>query len=392
MSSVEYLAGKEDLCTLPLAAYSQEAIAFLDSLSDALMNLPEARAYPDLIAAAFWCRRRNLLKRKEHCPEVLSRLGRGLAFHIAPSNIPMNFAFSWFFSLLAGNANLVRLPSKRYAQAAMFCAAVGRLLPKYPEIEKRNAFVSYPAGDDATARFCVEADARLIWGGDGTIAAIRRYPVKPRCVDLCFADRYSICILNGQAVLRTDERQRKRLAEGFYNDTYLMDQNACSSPRLILWINDSPQARRLFWDSVAAYAVCRYEVQGMTAIEKYTQVCEDGIEGRTLQSVTRQNGNLLYREELSELFEAGKALPRGRGGFFYEYRLRSLEEMSSLVDERYQTIVNFGVPAEDIRQLVLRNHLRGIDRIVPVGSAMDIDVIWDGYDIVRMLSRVIDLQ
>jgi len=36
--------------------------------------------------------------------------------------------------------------------------------------------------------------------------------------------------------------------------------------------------------------------------------------------------------------------------------------------------------------------LSGIDRIVPVGKALDMDVTWDGYDIVRSLSRVIDVK
>lgn len=35
--------------------------------------------------------------------------------------------------------------------------------------------------------------------------------------------------------------------------------------------------------------------------------------------------------------------------------------------------------------------LRGIDRIVPIGQAMDIGATWDGCDLVRTLSRVISL-
>ncbi len=130
----------------------------------------------------------------------------------------------------------------------------------------------------------------------------------------------------------------------------------------------------------------------MVAVDKYMQMCEDGIEGRTSQKVIRQKGNLVYREELSALPKAGGSLPHGRGGFFYEYSLASLEDLCLIVDEKIQTIVCFGVSAEALRQLVLENHLRGIDRIVPVGSAMNIDVFWDGYDIVRALSRVVCLQ
>jgi len=389
MSGIEYLAGTAEVINRPLPAYSPEAIDFLATLSRSLMVLPESRTYPDLMAAAFWCRRGNLMKCKGLCPEAPIRIGRGLAFHVTPSNIPINFAFSWFFSLLAGNANIVRLPSKRYPQAIAFCAAVNRLLPEYPEIQKRTALISYPASNETTAAFCANADARIIWGGDATIASVRQHPAKPRCVDLSFADRYSVCVLDGGAILQAEEGELQKLAEGFYNDTYLMDQNACSSPQLIFWSNDSQEARERFWAEVVSYAAGKYELQSMTAVDKYTQLCRDGICHPEINRVIQLGGNLLYRAELSSLSAAEGTSLRGRGGYFYEYSLTSLDELCPLVDEKYQTVTYYGIPAETLRRLVLEHQLQGIDRIVPVGSAMDIGIIWDGYDIVRMLSRII---
>jgi hypothetical protein len=37
-------------------------------------------------------------------------------------------------------------------------------------------------------------------------------------------------------------------------------------------------------------------------------------------------------------------------------------------------------------------NLRGIDRVVPVGRAIDMGLVWDGYDIVTSLSREIIFQ
>ena len=34
----------------------------------------------------------------------------------------------------------------------------------------------------------------------------------------------------------------------------------------------------------------------------------------------------------------------------------------------------------------------GIDRIVPVGQALDIGLVWDGYNIDKFLTRIIDLK
>ena len=63
-----------------------------------------------------------------------------------------------------------------------------------------------------------------------------------------------------------------------------------------------------------------------------------------------------------------------------------------MVTEKYQTFCYFGVDPEEIRKTVLAHHLAGIDRITPIGKAMDIGVIWDGYDLIRMLSRIVNVE
>ena len=54
-----------------------------------------------------------------------------------------------------------------------------------------------------------------------------------------------------------------------------------------------------------------------------------------------------------------------------------------------QSLIYYGENPDILRKIVVDNELRGIDRIVPVGKAMDIGPIWDGYDILEMLSRII---
>jgi len=392
MNGVEYLIGQPELSGAPLPVYSGEAIDFLSDLSSGLLRIPNVRAYPDVVSAAFWCRRANLLKKKEEYGRAADRMGRGLAFHIAPSNIPVNFAFTYFFALLSGNASIVRVPSKPFPQVSMICEAFQQILPRHPEIEARTAFVTYPIRNEITASFCREADLRIIWGGDATIADVRRHPVKPRCTDIVFPDRYSVCVLDGKAVERLDNAACRQLAEQFYNDSYLMDQNACSSPQIVFWVNGTPKAKERFWDAVLREASENYDLQGMVAMDKYVHLCEDAIEHGEVSQVIRQGGNLLYRAQLSALPVDGRTALRGKGGYFYECDLASLEELCALVDDKYQTLTYFGIDPEEVRNMVIRRRLRGIDRVVPIGSAMDIDIIWDGYDLVTMMSRVIDVR
>ena len=375
----------------PLSAFDDCVVRFLGDLSSTLLKSPLVRQFPDLSAFAFYIRKANLQKLQAALALERGRLGRGLCFHVAPANIPINFAFSWVFSLLAGNANIIRLPSKPFPQVDALLAEIDKVFAGYPELQARNAFVRYPRTDnETTAGYSAIADCRMIWGGDGTIAAIRALATKPRCVDISFADRYSVAMIDGAAVLAADDAQMARLAEGFYNDTYLMDQNACSSPQLILWEHDSAAAREKFWSAIETLAGKKYHLQDALAVDKYTIFCEEAAKGLPIKGLS-QSGNLIYRVELDAIPE-DPTEHRGNGGFFFEYALANRDEFLSKVTEKYQTITQFGIDVSNLRDELVARNLRGIDRIVPIGQAMDIGVIWDGHDLVRELSRIINIE
>lgn len=389
MSNVEYLIGDENTINLPMQTYSEEICDFLNSISQEILKSPHSRIYPDLSALAFWCRKGNIQKLKKAFWDKENRLGRGLCFHIAPSNIPINFAFSYFFSLLAGNANIVRLPSKNFPQIEVVVEIFKKVLVDFPQIEKRTAFVKYERNDGTTSGFCKKADARMIWGGDRTISTVKNLESKPRCVDIAFSDRYSVCILNGEKIAEADDATIKKLSENFYNDTYLMDQNACSSPQLIYWLNDKTEARKKFWDAVYETAESKYNLQDAVCVDKYTKMCEDAVDFDIIKS-TSHRGNLLYRSEIEQLSPEMEKI-RGKGGYFYEYALDNVEEFFNIVTEKYQTVTYFGIDPQKLADIIVAHNLRGIDRVVPVGKAMEIDVVWDGHDLVCELSRKISV-
>ncbi len=57
-------------------------------------------------------------------------------------------------------------------------------------------------------------------------------------------------------------------------------------------------------------------------------------------------------------------------------------------DKRCQTIGYIG-DKDMFTQLILSG-VKGVDRIVPLGKTMDFDLIWDGYDLTNMLTRIVD--
>ena len=391
MSEIEYLIGSGNISTSPLKVYSDEAVSFIADLSSRIMKSSLVRAYPDIMTFGFWCRKGNILRLKDKYPESDIRLGRGVCFHVTPSNIPVSFAFSYIFGLLAGCSNIVRLPSRKFAQIDIIISILRETLKTHPDIYNRTAFIRYPVNQVTTEHFSLMADARMIWGGDGTVTNIRCMKTHPRCIDVFFPDRYSICVIDADAVKKSDDNELAKLADNFYNDTYLMDQNACSSPKIVCWINDCQEGRSKFWDAVINVVRTRYDLQAATSVDKFTKSCEDAIERFDNIVSIEQNTNLLYRVEIRKLTPETEDY-RGVGGYFYEFSMEHLEDLISVVTEKIQTITWFGLDPKTIQNVVINNRLRGVDRIAPIGKAMDIGVIWDGYDLIRMLSRIVNVE
>lgn len=76
-------------------------------------------------------------------------------------------------------------------------------------------------------------------------------------------------------------------------------------------------------------------------------------------------------------------------GLFFEYDAIDLEEIVPVVNKSCQTISYYGIDADSIQNFVIRNGLRGCDRIVPVGKTMDLTFKWDGFDMIETMSRYV---
>ncbi|MFG6383072.1 MAG: hypothetical protein K1V96_02300 [Lachnospiraceae bacterium] len=384
---IDWLAGNTEIIVHPLQPYSDLVVYFLDELSGILRKQAIQEKLPDVQSLAFWCRKSHILKLKEKANNHNS-LGRGLVFHITPSNVPVNFAFSFFFGLLSGNANIVRVPSKDFHQVNLICHAVKMLFekPEYMTLKESNALIRYGHNQEITDSLSKKADMRVIWGGDGTIAQIRKSPLKAKAGEIVFADRFSLGILDSDAVLRTSEAECTQLARYFYNDTYLMDQNACSTPHLLLWLGKEKEAaQEKFWKAVFLEAQ-KYNLEPIKVVDKYTDLCIAVMKNSSGIKKITQWENLLYTIDMDMLPEDICTL-RGRFGMFYQYALKNLQELAPFIQERVQTLLYYGLDAQELMNFVLNNHLQGIDRIVPFGNSLDMDVFWDGYDIVGQLSR-----
>ncbi len=393
MSKIEYLVGNKNFKSFSSRPYNNLVCDFVCELSKNLINHPNCSDYPDIRTLAFWCRKKNIDILKKNFISNQIRVGLGLIFHITPSNVPTNFAYSLLFGLLTGNSNIVKVPSKKFKQISIICDCIKEALRKKKYIKLKNTItvVRYNDYVEFTDKISSICDARLIWGGDKSIKEIRKSQLNPRCRDITFSDRFSLCVIDTKSILKLSRYDLDRVVEKFYNDTYLVDQNACSSPHLIAWLGEKNlKAKNIFWNQLYRYISNKYSLPKIASIDKYTKLCEDLINFRNIKDYKNYT-NLLHVVTLKDIdFNINQL--RGKWGYFYEYDLKNLDYLAKFIDNTCQTLTYIGVTKNVLKKFVTKNDLKGIDRIVPTGQGLSMNLYWDGYDINQTLSRLIDLK
>ena len=220
--------------------FDELSIRFLEDLSGEIKKINKIYTYPDLVYLMMWCAKKNLLKLKKKYKSNSFKIGRGLVFHVCPNNVPVNFIYSFIIGLLSGNSNIVKLPSKNFKERNILLKSINKLfnLKRYQDFKKSNLFINYDHEQEnyLTEHISSKSDARIIWGGDKTIETLKKIITPARCIDVCFADRYSVSIINGKKFNLLKQSSLDLLARKYFYDVYSMDQLACNSPHFLFWI------------------------------------------------------------------------------------------------------------------------------------------------------------
>jgi hypothetical protein len=384
--------------TLP--PFDPLVIDFIDTISKAVLLDNVMRHMPEMAAAAHWMR-------KGHISELLTAfkerrrgrlwLARGIAVHFAPSNVDSIFLYSWFLSMLVGNANIVRLSQRRGEQVGLLLDKINLILEqeRFHPIQQRSMVLAYDRADEITEQLSQCCHVRVLWGGDESVRRLRAIPMNTLGKEVVFANRFSLAMIRASEIDSSNDHQLGQLVERFCNDSYWFDQMACSSPRLIVWVGDKSTcdvAKQLFWPRVqkelARRSVQYPEVVGInklvTAYVSAGLGLADHIEPGPTGIVSRIHLVPGAGSQFRNL-ECG-------GGFFFETEISELKFLPPLLTERDQTLSYFGFRQDDFRELALLLPTRAVDRIVPIGSALNFSVVWDGGDLLETFSREIDLQ
>lgn len=373
----------EDWVRIPhQPSFSAERISVLHAIGKQLLRSDD----PGLVALGFWLREAS---QREQLPSPsLTTLPLGVVFHVAPSNVDLMAIYSWVCGFVSGNANIVRFPSTLTPRAMTAVGVIGEQL-QASGFESENVFLQYPREATETTRaISLICDARMLWGGDATIAELRSFPTKSNCRDVGFGNRVSLAVLNAEHVLQLSEPDLHALMKKFLVDVWTFNQHACSSPRLICWIGSpatSSLARERFWNIyeeafiMGAYGRSPKEfmdclVEGFLAATRKAEFVDIRKGAVRVYLISPQSID-------QESCDVG-------GGLFQEISFPTLESMGEGLQFKFQTMIHAGFALHEIVNAVLA-HLH-VDRIVPLGRSADFGYVWDGFDLRAELTRRVD--
>jgi len=373
--------------------FSEDILELCHEFATRLLNDPVSRVHPELMTLGFFMRKTELVRMKREFettarPDVL-RVPQGLVFHLPPANVDTIFMYSWLLSVLAGNANVVRLSSRGSPVVDHLCDVLSDLLarPGLESVRDRVAMIEYGHDDAITGAISARAALRVIWGGDATVDAIRRVPLAPSGRDLAFADRWSLVALGAKTIAWLEETALATLAEQLYNDLYWFDQLGCSSPRLAVWVGDAESAalaRERLWPALAAVVARRgYRPEVSTRLGRELFIYRAVLDGPVVSRTDYGPALAVLRVDRLE----GLRREHPGGGLLFEAVAPSLVSLERWVDRKDQTLTYVGLPRHELVGLAERLAGRGIDRIVPVGQALSMARFWDGLDLTAQFVR-----
>ena len=373
--------------------FNNLAIDFLVDFSSRLRKFKKINSFPDLIYLIFWCSKNKNKNLAKYFNNNYLRLGRGLIFHICPSNVPTNFIYSFFFGLLSGNSNIVKIPTKNFKEKNIILSVVKSLFSKkkYINLKNTNCFVQYNNKDEVTKKISSICDGRVIWGGNKTINDIRRMWIPERAIDLTFPDRYSLSVINLDKLKKEKIDQVQLLAKKFYYDGYMMNQLACNSPHFVFWVGKkNKKLQSNFWHQLSKIVEKRFFFDDVHVVDKYTNLMENIIIQKDFNKIKMFKNNLYVIDPSNKTNQIEDI--RGVNGTFFQKNINQINDLKQFITKKCQTISYFGFSRNNFKNFLLNNNLLGVDRVVPIGKALEIDIVWDGYDVIKSLSRIISIE
>jgi Acyl-CoA reductase (LuxC) len=368
-----------------------DLIESLSRLSKVILAHPRLKQDAASVALAYWLRKANLQRLKQEFTANCEALAKavvvpvGQVFHLAPANVDTLFVYSWALAFICGNYNVVRISERQSSIVTDLLECFNQLMDEDLLLRDRNRFITYPHEAAITELLSAWCNHRVIWGGDETVRAIRAVPLNTHSSERVFSSKFSYAVLDIAAVLALPDPGMVQLASQFFNDMFVFNQMACSSPHIAFWIGDraaAPDAIARFNQALSAVIARREAPDAIAdAVKRFNASAHRAID----ESVTV---DWQYPGFISLYQQDGNVSKAASGsGVLTHCPITTLDAVVQIADRQDQTITYFGLSTEQIHVLALQAGARGVDRIVPIGEALAFSPDWDGFSLIDDFMR-----
>ncbi len=401
------LAEEADRVARAAEAAASRRTADLLQLFDAFAGKLATPAFADVEGIAFlatWLRKKSLestvrasLGSREAAldgfiPDGSRKLRaapRGAVAHWIAGNIPTLAVFSFVLSALVKNVNLVRVPKESLGvvrrmlavlETTSIATADGGTLSGRDLLEGASFF--YFPGQERSlhATLSLRADARVVWGGQETLASVLPLPRHEHCEDIVFGPKFSLGLVDAAARERVSSggEDGAAVARSLVRDVILFEQAACSSPH-ILYVQGSLDEARSFARVLAA------ELEKQTKRSPKRAIAEG-----TAAAILRLRADYALAEErdvfasrhvdYTVLVDAdGAVLSEGvQSRTLFVRAVDDLRAVVQIINPQVQTVgmlVDDAALAAELAEAVAR---KGVSRLVRFGLMNVYDQPWDG--------------
>ena len=398
--SEELLKRRKELDKIKL----EDMIGLIHNFSQNILKKTETKNIEGIAFLSQWFRKVNLKKiiainfedirileeyvEKEN--KLLIAQPKGLVGHWMAGNVMTLGFFSLIQSILAKNANVMRIPKHSLPVMLELLKTLSEteyLDLKGSQILASTAVIYFSKEEEHNLELSLLCNVRMIWGGKEAIEEISSYDKKiETCEDVIFGPKYSFSIID-KDLIENNENLKKNMEKLAY-DILFSEQNSCTSPHVLVCETTYQELEKIAFELKKAFdnLPSKYKKKEITMFQASNIIkTRSKYAFSDNKKVIKSEGNewtILLDNEL-KLED-----PVGSRTIFIK-PCDDLNKIINLITPRIQTIGYAFGNNKKLTELGKKLNQKGVSRIVPLGQMNYYDLPWDGK---LLLTRLVNIN
>jgi acyl-CoA reductase LuxC len=221
------------------------------------------------------------------------------------------------------------------------------------------------------------------------VARLRGTPLNPHATERSFASKRSISVVDAVAYLAARPEERERLASLMAADIAPFGQMACSSPQVVYWVGRPGETLEALSDFGPRMEPAMAAKLGEADLGWAVRRLDFGFDAAARGVAMRLDHQSHTTQVVASSAKLAEPADPCGVGLLTHASLGSVDELVPLIGRNHQTVTYFGLSPADRERVAEDGGRAGIDRVVPVGSALEFGPYWDGFNLWDDLTRFV---